>query len=68
LIIKAKFLDNLDRSFSNGDDKVLEISITMSDEDYQRVLECVQVTSKTAVKNLAQDHETIANITITDNG
>ena len=68
MIIKAKFLDNLDRSFKNGDDKVLEISIIMPDEDYQRVLECVQVDSSNFFTNYAQDHETMANITITDNG
>jgi len=43
LIIEAKFLDNLDRTFSTGDGKVLEVNITMPEEDYAQVLEYVQV-------------------------
>ena len=43
MIIEAKFLDNLDRTFSTGDGKVLEVNITMPEEDYAQVLEYVQV-------------------------
>jgi len=43
LIIKAKYLDNLDRTFSTGDDKVFEVSITMPDEEYKKAIDCIQV-------------------------
>ncbi|ORX40428.1 hypothetical protein BCR36DRAFT_364604 [Piromyces finnis] len=67
LIIKAKFLDNLDRTFSSGDNKVLEVSITISDEDYNKIVECVQVSPMEVFQNNAKEHEAVANITITDN-
>jgi len=67
LIIEAKFLDNLDRTFSNGDGKVLEVSVTIPEEDYKKILECVQIDIMTSVTGQAKDHESIAEITITDN-
>jgi len=67
LIIEAKFLDNLDRSFSGGDDKVLEISVTLSNYDYNKVIENVQVQGYAAFSSNINDYETVANITISDN-
>jgi len=64
LIIEAKFLDNLDRSFSRGDDRVLEVDIQLSDEDYKAVLENVQVGGIEAFEN-NESFKTVANITIT---
>ena len=64
MIIEAKFLDNLDRSFSRGDDRVLEVDIQLSDEDYKAVLENVQVGGIEAFEN-NESFKTVANITIT---
>jgi len=65
LIIKAKFLDNLDRTFSEGDDKVLEVDIKISDEDYKTVLDVIQIGGLEAFEN-NESFKTVANITITD--
>lgn len=58
LVIEAKFLDNLDRTFSTGDDKVLEINITMPEEDYAQVLECVQVGLVDVEEGTMKDYKT----------
>ncbi|ORX76298.1 hypothetical protein BCR32DRAFT_296340 [Anaeromyces robustus] len=68
LIIETKFLDNLDRTFSTGDDKVLEVNITMPDEDYSKVLEYVQVGLEDIENGTVKDCKTkSATVTIADN-
>ena len=56
--IEAKFLDNLDRTFSTGDNKVLEVNITMPDEDYAKVLENVQVGLEDVENGTVKDYKT----------
>jgi len=68
LIIKAKYLDNLDRTFSTGDDKVFEVSITMPDEEYKKAIDCIQVNQDDYNNKRVKEFETLVNFTISDNG
>ncbi|ORX40426.1 hypothetical protein BCR36DRAFT_364596 [Piromyces finnis] len=66
--VEAKFLDNLDRTFSTGDDKVLVVNITLPDEDYAQVLEYVQVGLEDIENGTTKDFKTkSATVIIADN-
>ena len=65
--INAKFLYNLDRTFSTGDDKVLDVSIDMSNDDYQKVLESVQVSKEDHYAKTVNNVKIKVNVTISDN-
>jgi len=65
LIIEAKFLDNLDRTFSPGDNKVLEINVKLSDQDYRNILNNVQVGGG-LFNSGGTDYKAVAEISISD--